>query len=267
MRVFTKVLALLVIVLLMSSQAHAKKLDQNVDTLIELGKQVSNAGSMLSNYVAIGTKIKFKDPIGRLKGNIEEYDSTLNLLNERYSDDATIQKSLKNSRISWKLIKDKLLSATVEPDSKTMKKEALFVYGNIHNIIAEMELMKEHLLKSATSIESVALDSAIGVSTSSHNLLMIYMMQMWGLSDATTTKDWDISVERYKKSIAVLQKSPFYKDLEFKGWLDRTETILEYIIMSFSMIDSNATPSMMYNKCKDTDENANKMALKIVATK
>jgi len=267
MKVFAKFLTSIVIVLLMSIQIHAVKLDNNINTVIELGKQISNLESMVSNYIAIGTKIKFKDPIDRLNRNIKEYESILKLLSKKYANDSTIQKSIKSSQKIWKKTKEKLLIAQMESDKKIMRKEVLFIHKNTHNLELEMKKMKKYILKSIKSINSLELNAAIDISISAHGLVEQYMMKMWKFNDPTIIKYWDSSVTQYKKSIAILQKSPHYKNPEFKEWLDKTEKILEYAIMSFSMIEENPIPSMIYNKCETADKLANEMALKIIATK
>jgi len=266
MRIGTKFLASLIIALLMSVQLHATKLDNDIDAVISLGEQISSIRSMLGDYIIIGTKIKFKNPSERLKASIEKYDATLELLNKKYSSDAYIQKILKESQVTWKPIKDKLLQATTI-DKETMRKEAQFVHDNIRNIIISMEKIQEHLLKNISSVNSIELKSAIDISTASHLLSAHYMMKMWKLSDPTIITHWDRGIATYQKSIDTLKKSSHYKNVEFKGWLDETESIVEYLIMSFSMIETNASPSIVFNKCETVYEVSNKMVQKIVTTK
>lgn len=267
MKVFAKFLTSIVIVLIMSTQIHAVKMDNNINTVIELGKQISNLESMISNYVAIGAKIKFKDPINRLNENIKEYESILDLLNKKYANDSTIKESIKKSRNIWKATKKKLLIAEVKSNTELMKKEVMFIHKNIHNLELEMKKMKKYILKSIKSINHLELNAAINISISAYGLAEQYMIKMWKFTDPTIIKYWDSSVIQYKKSIAILQKSTHYKNPEFKEWLDKTGKILDYTIMSFSMIDGNPIPSMIYNKCETADKLANEMALKIIATK
>ncbi len=267
MPIYRKFLASLTIVLLISVQLHATKLDNNVDAVISLGEQISSIRSMLGDYIIIGTKIKFKNPSERLKESIKKYDSTLELLNKKYSSDSYIQKILKESQVTWKPIKDKLLKATTTIDKETMRTEAQFVHDNIRSIIVNMGKIQEYLLKKISSVNSLELKSAIDISTVTHLLSAHYMMQMWKLPDPTIVTHWDRGVATYTKSINTLKKSSHYKDVEFKGWLDETESILEYLIMSFSMIESNSSPSIIYNKCETAYKVSNQMVQKIVTTK
>lgn len=222
---------------------------------------------MLGNYILIGAKIKFKNPVTRLQENVKKYESSISLLEKKYDNDATIKESLQNIQIAWRPIKEKLLSVTMESNRETMRKDAQLLHTNLNNIIIKMEDIKKYLLKSITSINIIELNSAIEISISAQHLSAHYMMQMWELPDPSIIKHWDSAITKYKKGIVILKKSSYYKNPEFKEWLDKTDRILEYAIISFSMIDENSIPSMIQNKCETAYEMGNKMALKIVSTK
>jgi len=251
------------IMLLSTSLLNASAAKNSVKAILDLGKQMSNVRNMLETYSLIATKVSYKAPDERLKKGLEEYEAVITFMETSFKDDA-IKKSLAKSKEAWKPVKKALLTALEDNDPKRLQEEGLFIHANIRSVIKELANMKKYLFEKEKLKVGKELNAAIEIAASSQRLSAHYMMKMWGLPDPTIQEHWDKGVLIYTDSIALLKASSYYKDAEFKKWLDVTETHLNYFTMVYSF-EGKFMPSVVHEKAEDAYEHANKMSAKILS--
>jgi len=234
----------------------------SLKAILDMGKQMSNVRNMLETYSLIATKVSYKAPDERLKKGIEEYEAAIAFMDKNFKD-APIKESVAKGKKAWEPVKKALLTALEDNDPKRLQDEGLFIHGNIRSVIKELANMKKYLFEKEKLKSGKELNAAIEIAASSQRLSAHYMMKMWGLPDPTIQEHWDKGVSIYTDSIAVLKASKYYKEADFKEWLDKTEAHLNYFTMVYSF-EGKFMPSVVHEKAGDAYENANKMSEKIL---
>lgn len=257
LRLFKKLRFLTIVLIFSTVNIQAVEVKNSVEAVLSLGGQMSNVRKMLETYALIGTKVAYRAPNERLKASILEYESILDALEKNFKD-SEIQQSVQKSRVAWKPVKEALLTALTNTDEVSMKKNALFIHGNIRSVIKELASMKTYLLEKANVKGIDNLNATIEIGASARRLSAHYMMKMWELDDPTIQKHWDKGIKIYGDSLKVLQASSFAKNPEFKILLDECNKNYRYFIM-VSKFKNRYVPVLVHEKAKLVFDNANKM--------
>lgn len=257
LRLFKKLRFLTIVLIFSSVNIHAVEIKNSVEAVLAMGGQMSNVRKMLETYALIGTKVEYRAPNERLKAAIAEYESILDTMEKNFKD-TEIQESIQKSRVAWKPVKEALITALDDTDEESMKKNALFIHGNIRSVIKELAYIKKYLLDKANVKGLDNLNATIEIGASARRLSAHYMMKMWELDDPTIEKHWNKGVKIYGDSIDVLKKSSFVKNPEFKILLDECDKNYRYFIM-VAKFKGRYVPVLVHEKAKHVFDNANKM--------
>jgi len=258
MKLYTKIKLIALVIILGVSSIHATGEKNSINSILDLGKQMSNMRNMLETYALIATKVSYKSPDKRLQQGIAEYESTIDTMDKNFKDPEIVE-SVKISREAWKPVKTALLTALKDNSSERLREEGLFIHANIRTVIKELAHMKKFLLEKEKIKDGEQLNAAIEIAASSQRLSAHYMMKMWDLDDPTIQKHWDNGVKIYSDSIKLLKGSTYYKEPKFKKLLDDTETQLNYFL-TVIMFDGKFVPVIVHDKAQKAYESANKMS-------
>jgi len=258
MNLYRKIRFLILMIIFSLSNIHAAIDNNNLNMILDLGKQMSNMRNMLETYSLIATKVSYKAPDKRLQQGILEYESVIGAIDKGFKDPEMVE-SIKKSREAWGPVKEALLTSLKDNNPKRMMDEGLFIHGNIRSVIKELANMKKFLLTKEKIKNGKYLNASIEIAASSQRLSAHYMMKMWGLPDPTIKEHWDNGVKIYTDSIKILKSSPYYKDPKFKKLLDDTEKQLKYfqLIVTF---DDKFVPVLVHDKAQNAYSDANKMS-------
>lgn len=212
-------IARFLIVVFVSLVSHAQAVQTPIEGIMATGKQIAQVRFMLEIYSIIGAGIKYQTPKTKLQTALKEYEKTLDQLQQGVPDSSVIQEAVKKSRAAWPPVKKSLLTALNKRDTDAMKKEALFVHGNIRTLIKEMETMKNFFLKNADTPKVQEINDVIEIAASARRLSSHYMLKMWEVPDPTIEEHWKSGMEKYRKALMSLQKSSVTKDPEIVGWI------------------------------------------------
>ena len=236
---------------------QASELKKSLNTVLELGSQMTNMRHLLETYALLATNVSYKAPEKRMLKGILEYEGTIDAIEKEYKDKEIIA-SIKASRKAWKPVKEALLTALKNQDAKKMMDEGLFIHANIRSVIKELSNMKKYLLERDKPKDKDEINAVIEIDASSQRLSAHYMMKMWGLPDPTIQEHWDNGVRIYKESIKVLKASHYYKEPKFKKLLDITEKHLKYFMM-VSTFEDKFMPVVVQEKADKVCKSADKM--------
>jgi len=189
-----------------------------VDGIMATGEQIAQVRFMLEVYSSIGAGIKYQTPKKKLKNAINSYEDTVKSLQKNMADPA-IQTAVQKSLTAWPPVKKALLTALEKRDSHAMKKEALFVHGNIRTVIKEMEVMKDIFLKKANTPKVREINAGIEIAASARRLSSHYMLKMWQVPDPTIEQHWNKGMEQYAKALDLLKKTSIANDPQSAAWL------------------------------------------------
>lgn len=252
-------------VMLCAGHLSANKIKNDLDAALALGTEMSNVRAMLENYTAIGAKIIYKNPKGRLNQNIQDHESLLDNLANSFQDPFVI-KTVKESKIAWGPIREALLTTQTEADSSKMRKSAQFIHDNIRSVIKKLSLLKKYFLEKSNFKNTDELNAAIEIAASARRLSAHYMMAMWKLPDPTIKKHWNQGIKIYSDSIAILKKSSFNRKTDFRLLLKSLEKILKYLVMASPTNEAETfIPSIVHKKCDKAFNAGNKM-VKIISS-
>jgi len=212
-------LYILLLLLFLNGTSYALTLNNNKDTVLALGMEMSNMRSMLESYIMIGAKIDYKNPTKKLKDGITHYEDLLSSIKKKYPNDKTIQESITLSQHAWKNVKVAMQLALRDESLKKLKKGAIFIHGHIRTVIKEMAYMKKYLLSKSKIKNKEALNASIEIAASARRLSAHYMMDLWHLDDPTIEKHWNKGLKIYADSIKILKESPYIYNKEFKKLL------------------------------------------------
>ena len=195
------------LILSLHGTLHAITLNNNKDTILALGMEMSNMRKMLESYIMIGAEIDYKHPDQKLKNGIIHYETLLTTIEKKYPDDKTIQESILISRHAWKYVKEAMQLTLQHVSLERLKKGANFIHGNIRTVIKEMEHMKKYLLETSNIQDKEALNASIEIAASARRLSAHYMMALWHLNDPTIQKHWNKGLKIYGDSLEILKNS------------------------------------------------------------
>jgi hypothetical protein len=213
---FVKILFFLILILSLNT-VQAVEIQDDSDTILKLGMEMSNMRNMLEAYILIGIKLDYKNPTKKLKNGITHYENLLMALHAKYKDDADIQKSIASSFKAWKIVRKAMVLALNNATSlEKMKEGAIFIHGNIRTVIKEMARMKKILLNKSDIKDKEALDASIEIAASARRLSAHYMMALWKLDDPTIQKHWNKGLKIYGDSLEVLRQSHYMHNNKFR---------------------------------------------------
>jgi len=258
MRILKKVKVLAMIFVLNVGTVHGDEIKNNLDAVLGFGGQMSNIREMLETYSLLGMNVSFRHPKDRLKASMAEYETLLDTVEKNFPDEF-IHNSVAKSRTAWKPVNKALHTALENIGKESMKDNAIFIHGNIRSVIKEMAAMKKYLLEKMSIADSANLNASIEIGASARRLSAHYMMRLWKLNDPTIEKHWKNGVKIYTDSIAILRKSSYNSDAEFKKLLDTCEKRLQYFNIVWDMPDLK-TPVLIHKKGKEAFESANAMS-------
>lgn len=194
--------------------AQASNIQNNKETILALGMEMSNMRNMLKAYILIGLKQKYKNPSKKLQEGIVGYEKLLETLNDNYSD-LVMKESIQRSYDAWEHVHNAMKLALSGANLSEMRKGAIFIHGNIRTVIKELALMKKHLLDNSTIGDKKALDASIEIAASARRLSAHYMMKQWELNDPTIEKHWKKGLSIYGTSLDILETSPYMFNKKF----------------------------------------------------
>jgi len=248
----------IILIISLSYISQASELKKNINTVFEIGEQMTNMRHLLETYALVATNVSYKAPEKQLLKGILEYEGTIDKIEKNYKD-KDIQESIKKGKKAWKPVKKALLTAIKNNNAGRMRKEGLFIHANIRYVIIELANMKKYLLKKHNPKDKDALNAIIEIDTSSQRLSAHYMMKMWGLEDPTIEEHWNKGVKIFTESIKTLKASDYYKDAKFKKLLNSTEKSLKYLKMVFTF-DDKFVPVIVQEKSGKVSKEADEMA-------
>ncbi|MFK5975738.1 MAG: hypothetical protein QM493_04450 [Sulfurovum sp.] len=237
---------------------ESKEIDTKLQVILDLGGQMSNVRLMLESYALVGAKIPYSNPKGMLKDSILEYEALIARISKEIKD-KEVKASIAKSKKAWIPVKKALNSINEETEVSIMKIKAIFIHDNIRSVIRELAYMKEYFLGQINTDNSENLNASIEIGASARRLSAHYMMKMWRLKDDTIKKHWDKGVEIYANSIAILEKSSFIENPEFKKLLKESKKELRYFIM-LEKFKSKQLPTLVHKKAEKVFNNANRMS-------
>jgi len=252
-----KIRILIAVLILSFTNIQASELKKSLNTILELGGEMTNMRHLLEMYALIATNVNYKAPEKKLLKGILEYEGTIDAIEKGYKDKEIID-SIKASREAWKPVKKALLTAMKDHSAERMMKEGVFIHANIRSVIKELAKMKRYLLDKDKPKDREEINAVLEIDASSQRLAAHYMMKMWGLPDPTIQEHWDNGIRIYSESVKVLKASHYYKDHKFKKLLNSTEKNLKYfkIVMTF---DDKFVPVVVQEKTDDVCKTAGKM--------
>jgi len=245
---------------LFSFSLNASGYDKNTEAVLKIGKNMATIRGMLEAYSMVTAKIKYKVPKEHLKKDISEYESLINYLEKNYHD-KTISKKLKEDKKAWDKIKPAIMSAFETYDIDKMKKNILFIHGNIRTVLKNLEEIKSYIIQKYDIKNEKELNAAIEIGASAKRLSAHYMMKMLNVNDPTIDKHWKKGVKIYSNSIAILKASKFYKNPTFKKLLDNANKQLKYFQTMYGL--NQYMPVIFKKKASQVVKESNDM-LKII---
>jgi hypothetical protein len=216
---FLHTLYTLVLLFCLNGTSYALTLNNDKDSVLALGMEMSNMRNMLEAYILIGAKIDYKNPTKKLKDGILHYEDLLTSIQSKYPKEQEMQDSITISRNAWQNVKGAMELALQNESLENLKKGAIFIHGNIRTVIKEMAHMKKYLLNKSSIKNKKALNASIEIAASARRLSAHYMMDLWHLDDDTIQKHWNKGLKIYGDSIEILKDSPYIYNKKFKQLL------------------------------------------------
>jgi len=216
------------ILLLVQSTTNAVTLNNDRDTILELGMEMSDMRNMLEAYILIGAKVDYKNPTQKLKDGMVHYEELLRVIKVKYPLNTEIQESISTSLNAWKIVKSAMELALGNANLEALKKGAIFIHDNIRTVIKEMAHMKKILLDTSRLKNKEALNASIEIAASARRLSAHYMMDLWHLNDPTIQKHWNKGLKIYADSLEILKTSPFVNNHQFNVLLKNSIKLHKY---------------------------------------
>jgi len=239
-----------------TTQSNASTLKGGTDINIAISNELSEIREMVELYVAIGIKLKYKDPATRLQKDIDHFDKLIDRLKSNCKDDSIIPDILA-TEASWLKIKDHVKSALTAQDKDIMKKEILFIHSNLFKIKKGLLKTKKSLQPQTDNETKKAIMACTIIGSASRAFSAHYYMDMWKLKDPTISEHWKTAAKKYQASIDTLNNSKFAKDAKFKKLITKSSKHLKIFTMLWQLkSDSNYTPALISRKSKASHHNA-----------
>ena len=148
-----------------------------------------------------------------------------------------------------------------------MKKNAIFVHGNIRTVIKAMEAMKAHMVSQAKFPAIKELNAAIEIDASARRLSAHYAMAMWKLPDPTIEEHWKKGVSIYAQSLKTLKQSSYANDPAFAKNLKIAQKMLNSFTMMHDMaVNGVFTPAVIQKRAGKASHAAMQM-VKIILSR
>jgi len=219
MKLLQKIYIAIIVFSLNYTYTHAMEINNDKESILALGMEMSNMRDMLEAYIMVGAKVEYKNPTQKLQDGILHYEDLLLSIQKKYPDDTQIQASVTASLKAWKHVKKAMLLALNNETLEKMKKGAIFIHGNIRTVIKELAKMKQHFLDQSNINNKDALNASMEIAASSRRLSAHYMMDLWHLDDPTIQAHWNKGLKIYGDSIKVLKNSSYMNDKKFSRLL------------------------------------------------
>ena len=250
-------IAIFIAMLINIEAKESKKIETQLQVILDLGGQMSNVRLMLESYALVGAGIPYSNPKDILKQSMKDYESLIEQISKEFQD-KEIQESITKSKKAWIPVKKALNTIYKDTKVSIMKTKAIFIHDNIRSVIRELEYMKSYFLAKTHIDNTKNLNASIEIGASARRLSAHYMMKMWKLKDDTIKKHWDKGVKIYSNSIDILKKSSFIEDPEFNKLLNESQKELRYFIM-LEKFKSKQLPTLVHKKAEKVFNNVNRM--------
>lgn len=247
--------------LALTLMAGAQNIRNPIDGIMATGEQIAQVRFMLEVYSSIGAGIKYQTPKKKLKNTIHAYEETVESLQKNMTDPA-IQTAVQKSLNAWPPVRKALLTALEKRDSNAMKKEALFVHGNIRTVIKEMEVMKDIFLKKAKTSKVREINAGIEIAASARRLSSHYMLKMWQVPDPTIEQHWNKGMEQYAKALDLLKKTSITNDPQSAAWLKTCSK--EYTFFQTVIGFEEYVPVLVQRHADTAYQTAGKIVMKLL---
>jgi len=224
----------------------AVEIKNPLDAVVALGHEMSEMRHMLEIYAMIGTGVSFHLPKEQMKKSIRQYEETITAI-EKKIPDTVVQNQITQGRTAWGSVKQALMTSlqSVKPSAEAMRKEAVFIHGNIRKVIRAMETMKTHLLAQTKFKAINELNAALEIDASARRLSAHYAMWMWNLPDPTIEAHWQNGMKIYAHSLDILSASSLNANSEFHQNLTTARQQLQSFSMMHKMaLDKRFTPAL-----------------------
>jgi hypothetical protein len=222
------------------------------DTIVALGDEIAGMRDMLKNYIMSAIDLKYKDPNRRLDENIEQFESTIEAVRQKYSDTEVVD-ALATIDKTWSTFKGKLLLGKEKKVSKEQMKEgALYIHDNTRTIVKALMLMKRYFIQKSSIKEIKVYSASRNIGVSARGFGSHYMLKMWEVNDPTIKEHWDNKVaKKLLASLVVIKASSYGTNPRVKAILKTVERDYRYLDHLFYGMEGNYMPSLVDKKTNE----------------
>jgi len=247
--------------LLASTTTASYSFELNSDRGMSIGisNELSEIREMIELYVAIGIKLKYKNPKERLTKDIKKFDILIATLEKDFKD-PRIQQNISSCKSGWQEIKEHVTTALTSSGKDSMQKEILFIHGNLFKVKKDLLMIKKSILSKLDPSAQKLIMACTVIGSAARTFSAHYYMDMWELKDPTISEHWKTAAKKYKSAIDTLSASSFAKDPNFKKMIDKSTKYLQIFTMLWELKKSdNHTPALISRKSNQAHSNAIEM--------
>ena len=247
--------------MLISAQSDKITIKSDQDAIVYLGGELSNIRGMLEMYAQLGCRITYKlpNPKEKLKALLVEFDSLMDALDVKYSNDTLILDTTKEARNFWSPVKSVIVKALAQDmDTDLIKAKTIYIHNNIRSTIKNISKMKAHLVKTSKIKYAEEINAVLEIGASARRLSAHYMMRTLNVDDPTIEKHYKKGLSIYKSSLALLTASTFSKDAKVAEYLKFFKKRLLYFEYIWQV--KALTPVLMSKWSYDVYKKTNELA-------